>query len=261
MAVPKIVFLTYLLETSPITGGTRPYAANKTYGYSTAIHCNYIQQIQTEDITNKKINFTFTENNFPFMKPASKINTGFNGHGWTAYRIKALVQVVDWTGSTSASTENFRPAADAWKYVDVTDQIVGYVANQAINPTGLTQTLFEIDPTLVSSYPSYRLTYLNYPTALTGDTSKLAFGEEVFFYGTVGTDIESISYTMGVAVTLPLNDFNYSENPTWDGVSAVFITEIGIFDENNQLVAIGKLNSPVDKDSSRFRSFAFDIDF
>ena len=258
---PKIIFLTYLLETSPISGGTLPYATGETYGYSTPIHCNYIQQIATEDIRNKRINFAFDQDQFPFLKSSDEIIQGNDGTGWTASKIKALVQMLEWTGSTTASTVNFRPNPEDWKVIDLTSQIEGHVNGTAIHPTGLTSTLFEIKPEFIPTYESYNLDYLNYPTSLTADDNKLAFGEEVFFYGNVSTDIEAVAYTTDIAIILPQNQFNYTENPTWDGISPVQISEIGIFDSNNELVAIGKLNYPISKNSSQYRSFAFNIDF
>ena len=41
----------------------------------------------------------------------------------------------------------------------------------------------------------------------------------------------------------------------------VYITEIGIYDTNKNLVAIGKLNDPVAKDATISRTIVFAIDF
>jgi hypothetical protein len=254
----KAIFLTYHLETFPISGGTLPYNTQVSYGYSSGIHCNYIQKIITDDdITTKRINFTFDEDLFPFMKQSNQINIGNNGQGWSAYKIKALVQIVDVTGSTESAIAD----PTKWKAVDLTNQVKGHIQGRAIQPSGLTNTLFEINPVLMATYPDYRLTFLNYPNALPIDNAKLAFGEEVFFFGNVKTDIEAVSYMTDIAVNLPINEYNYTENPTWDGVSKLYISEIGIFDDNNNLVGIAKLNHPIDKDSGKARSFAFNIEF
>jgi len=58
-----------------------------------------------------------------------------------------------------------------------------------------------------------------------------------------------------------LNQFNSTTNLTWDGVSKVAISEIGIYDADKNLVAVGKLNDPIDKDSSIARTILFAIDF
>ena len=59
----------------------------------------------------------------------------------------------------------------------------------------------------------------------------------------------------------PLNEFNSTSNPTWDGLETVYISEIGIYDSNKNLVAIGKLNDPVAKDATIARTIVFALDF
>jgi len=249
-----VAFLSYLLETSPISGGTLKYGSQISYGYTTPIHCNYIQRIDIDDITSKRINFHFDEELFPFMKGPEAIASGQNGQGWCAYKIKALVQIIEGSGTTII------PDSSEWKYIDLTDQIEGHVDGTAISPSGLTDTLFEIDPLMVDTFEDYKLTtYLNYPNV--SGTDKLAFGEEVFFFGNVKTDIEAVGYVTDIAVNLPANEYNYTENPTWNGVSKLYISEIGIFDSSDNLVGIAKLNTPIDKDSGKARSFAFNIEF
>jgi len=44
-------------------------------------------------------------------------------------------------------------------------------------------------------------------------------------------------------------------------VSSVAISEVGIYDENKNLVAVGKLNNPIIKDSTISRTISFAIDF
>ena len=58
-----------------------------------------------------------------------------------------------------------------------------------------------------------------------------------------------------------LGQFNSTTNPTWDSVSSVYATEVGIYDSNGNLVAIGKFNDPVEKNSNIARTIEFAIDF
>ena len=60
---------------------------------------------------------------------------------------------------------------------------------------------------------------------------------------------------------MELNEFNQSTNTTWNETESVWISEIGIYDENNNLVAIGKLNNPIEKNPSILRTVLFNIDF
>jgi len=89
----------------------------------------------------------------------------------------------------------------------------------------------------------------------------LSFGDETYFFGVVETEIKADVYTTDISINLPLNEFNTSTNSTWDGNSKVYISEIGIYDSDKNLVAIGKLNNPVPKDSTISRTIVFAIDF
>ena len=79
--------------------------------------------------------------------------------------------------------------------------------------------------------------------------------------GNVETDIKAIAYTTDLAINLPQNEFNSSTNETWNNTDIVAISEIGIYDANKNLVAIGKLNNPIQKNSGIARTIVFAIDF
>lgn len=246
MASGYTVFSTYQFEGAS-------YSASTSYGYTTPIHCNYIQKTEASTLSGKALNMFFgSVNDFPFLADSGSTN----GTGFTATKINAIVQVV------SGITDNditIIPDPTLWKKFDITDQIVNHTVGDAINKTNLVNTLFTID--LNKSVPYYDLSYLNYPTSLTLDDDRLAFGEEAILFGTVRSDIKATVYTTDIPIVLPLNQYNSSTNPTWDGVSKVFISEIGIYDENNNLVAIGKLNYPISKDSGIARTILFALDF
>ena len=68
-------------------------------------------------------------------------------------------------------------------------------------------------------------------------------------------------------------DFNYSGNPTYLSSSQIFvkndaqdmpvsyITSVGLYDENNQLVAVGKLSEPLRKDPTIEYTIRARLDF
>ena len=250
MATGKTIFITYNFE-----GGS--FAEYKNYGFNESIHCNYITRLETDTLTGKDINFFFESvEDFPFMVDASGITFGNTGYGWNGFRMNAIVQIVD---GISDSGTTIVPISTDWKKIDVTEQIIDYVSGQTINPSGMTQTIFVISQVDYSLAPTYTLDYLNIAPNL--DDDALSFGEEIYFFGNVKTEIEAIAYSTDIAVNLPLNQFNSTTNPTWDGLQAVQISEIGIYDDNGNLVAIGKLNYPVAKNSAVSRSILFQMDF
>jgi hypothetical protein len=239
------IFISYLL--APTTGTT--YS-----GFSQAIHCNYINSLVINTVTPEiyEVNFRFSSaQDFKFLSNFS------NGTGFTAYKIYALVQEV------SGITSDITPIANNWKIVDFTPQITGHVLGVPLTAAELAGRNFKIYLSGYTGYTTYALNYLNYPTSGSTDDSKLCFGDEIYFFGNVTTDIHADVYTTDISIVLPQNQFNSSTNPTWIQASQppVAISEIGIYDSNHNLVAIGKLNDPITKDSTISRTIAFELDF
>jgi len=225
-----------------------------TAGYGQAIHCNYINkmQIQTDNLAIQEVRVNFQNvNEFKFL--GDDLN---NGTGFTAHRIYIIIQVVN-SGNTDISLVN--PISGAWKYYDVTNQVVGYSGIGFLTASQLVSVVFKVPLNNYDSYLNYALDYLNYPSS--SQLEQLSFGDETYFFGNVTADIKADVYTTDLSINLPLNEFNSTTNSTWDGVSKVYITEVGIYDSNKNLVAIGKLNDPVPKDSTISRTILFAIDF
>lgn len=250
MATGTTIFITYNFE-----GGS--FGEYENYGFGETIHCNYITKLETDNLEGKEMNFFFDSiDNFPFMVGPSGITYGNNGYGWNGFKINAIIQIVE---GISDSGTTIVPNAMSWKKMDVTEQIYDYVSGQTINPSALTQTIFIISQLDYALAPFYDLDYLNIGNI--NDNEALSFGEEIYFFGNVKTQIEAVAYSTDIAVNLPLNQFNSTTNTTWDGLQPVQISEVGIYDDNGNLVAIGKLNYPVAKNSAVSRSILFQMDF
>ncbi len=252
MADGYTAFMTYMLV--PASGGTT--GVTQGYGYSTAIHCNYINSVQFDNIVNKEFNIYFEEiDEFKFLSASG-------GTGYSAHYLVVLCQLIN--NAPYDSVDDVKPISDQWKWFDVTEQIIGYVSGQTLSGEDLTSTVFRVPIGQYSLAPYYNLDYLNYPASATGatpTTSLLSFGDETYFMGNVTTSIEAIAYTMDLAINLPLNQFNSTTNGTWDGTQQVFISEIGVYDADKNLVGIAKLNDPIPKDSTISRSIVFGLDF
>jgi len=246
------IYVTYQLETRPYgSGGTNV----NSYGYANYVHCNYIDKIETSSIANSTISFLFDSDGFNFLADTGSTLNVSSGLGWTAYKIYGLIQIVNSTGDTAT------PNPALWKKIDVTSQTEGWISGQTLQRTGLTSTLYTVTTVDYNYAPYYNLDYLNYPAITqTGDTY-MGFGDEVFFFGNVKTDIKATAYTTDIPIVLPLNQFNSTTNPTWDQASSVYVSEIGIYDANDHLVAIAKLNNPIKKNSNIATTILFALDF
>lgn len=253
MANGYTVFITYLLKPTVVAGG-----------YSPSVHCNYIQSLLLDttipDIEEVRIIFP-EETDFKFL------STGLTtGTGYTANYLYAVVQLVN--NAPFASTADVKPDASKWKVYDLTPQIPGHVSGATITPTELTSVVFKValnaynNPAIFVPYTLNNIiTGINYPSRYSSADNLLCFGDETFFLGNVSAEIHADVYTTNLSLILPANKFNSTTNATWDGLSSVYATEVGIYDGNGNLVAIGKFNDPVEKSPNISRTILFAIDF
>ena len=149
--------------------------------------------------------------------------------------MKLLVQIV--TGDT-------RPSSTAWREIDVTTGMT--LSNGYITQSSITGTTFQIN--VDNYYPStgatlYELNnYISIPQ--NGQTNQLNFGDEYYFYGNLETDISATIYEMKYLINLGRNQFTNTSNPTWTKGTKSYVTEIGLYDSNKDLIVISKLQSP-----------------
>jgi hypothetical protein len=244
----NVVFISYFFE-----------SLNR---FSPAIHCNYIKRIELNDInpTIETIRLKFSNvDDFKFLNGNTGATTGYSAH-----KLYALVQLVQYIGVNDLA--DVKPDPALWKKYELTHQIVGYPTGNTrlISPADMVNVVFEIPlsdyyNTGSTEFSTYNLNYLSYPVP--AEIDKLCFGDETYFFGTVESEVEADVYTTDLSINLALGEFNSTTNPTWDGVSSVAISEVGIYDKDKNLVAIGKLNNPIIKDSSITRTISFAIDF
>lgn len=85
------------------------------------------------------------------------------------------------------------------------------------------------------------------------------------YSGTTGTTItfDTIRNKVSQSITCLANrgEFGVSNNPTWSAGDTPRITEVGMFDSNNTLIAIGKLNIPYEKSTDDFVAFNVTIEY
>lgn len=216
-----------------LTGDTQrmwiTYRLDST-GFTNSLHCNYYSSILgpasgcTTDSQNVAVRFG---NEFPFLSEGSL-------SGFSANSIKLLCQIV---------SGNTQPIPSAWKEIDVTNEITGSSVNGYLTVSGLTGTTFQITPELYSSASTYNLAnYIDIPQ--NGYPEILNFGDEYYFYGNLQTDITATIYEMRYLVTLGRNQFTNTSNPTWTSGTTSYVTEIGLYDNNKDLIVISKLQSP-----------------
>ena len=214
-----------------------------TTGFTDSLHCNYYSKIsgpiKTTTSISQNVAVRFGDE-FPFM--GDDPLTGF-----TATEMKLLVQKV--SGDT-------KPTSTAWREIDVTDQlnlVGGYIPVSEI-----TSQVFQISLEDYTGATIYNLNnYIDLPTL--NQPNVLNFGDEYFFYGNLETDIQATIYEMKYLINLGQNQFTSSSNPSFVTGSNPYITEIGLYDSNKDLIVISKLQSPVKRQG--IQQFVVKLDF
>ncbi len=204
------------------------YVTYQLRGTLNTIHCNYIEHFDSasyDDISiNVKLNDTAYLNN---------VQSGAN--------LYVLVNVVE-NEKIDDGYRRLPPKSNEWREY-----------NKGSIASSYNQSLDNYDDDII-----YNLDYLDYPER---GEDKLCFGEEVFFLGNITTDIEAVVHSTDLSIKLSLNEYNYSTNKTWDENSSVYITEIGIYDDDDNLVGIGKFSEPLEKNQDILRTIVFALDF
>jgi len=119
------------------------------------------------------------------------------------------------------------------------------LTNGYITMSGITGTTFQIDADNYNAAASniYDLSdYIDIPA--NGQTDVLNFGDEFYFFGNLETDISATIYEMKYLINLGRNQFSNTSNPTWTSGTTSYVTEIGLYNQNKDLLVISKLQSP-----------------
>ena len=205
-------------------------------GFTDSLHCNYYSLLKadstvTANTQNVAVRFG---PEFGFLNQPSTPFTQADLSGYSANSIKLLCQMV--TGDT-------RPSPTAWREIDITSEISATTINGYLTMSGITGTTFQIDQDLYNNASIYNLgPILDLPQ--NGQTNVLNFGDEYYFYGNLETDISATIYEMKYLINLGRNQFSNTSNPTWTSGTTSYVTEIGLYDSNKDLIVISKLQSP-----------------
>ena len=199
-------------------------------GFTNSLHCNYYSVITgpgtgcTIDSQNVAVRFG---DEFPFLTEGAL-------SGYSANSFKVLCQIV--SGTT-------QPSPTEWREIDFTGEISGSSVNGYLSVGGLTGTTFQITSELYNNASTYNLAnYIDIPQ--NGYPEIMNFGDEFYFYGNLETDISATIYEMRYLINLGRNQFTNTSNPTWTSGTTSYVTEIGLYDSNYDLIVVSKLQSP-----------------
>ena len=214
---------------------------NTSSGFTAGIHSQYHSCLVVESVVDaegntcgddqtKDVEITFPSAQLPFM-------TVTGSTGWYADEFIVLAQTV---------VSGEKPTTDGWVKVDMTSLIDNHTSGN-IDPSNLEGTTFTLTKALYNTGSTYDLhDYLNIPLKI--EPSLLQFGDERFFYGNISASGISNRYRTKFNFTIPPTQWNTTNNPTWDGSGQnPHISEVVVYDNQGNVVAVGKQNLPIEK--------------
>ncbi len=251
-------FVTYIIEGMGDTSNTNL----GIFGHPNSLHCGYIKKIKgslDENGMPQYIDLRFTKpDSFPFLREKNDIPTM---QGWSGLWAQVLV-------SEQPSFYNYDVASVPYNsWIRVSNRTLGGngiyrsyedYGDGSIVAGKLNNYNFIISQEDVTSGSTYMI-----ESGLTMNQNYLNFGDESFFFGNIQTDILATSYKSCISVTATLSQGNTSINPTYDPSldNDVYITEVMILDNSNQVVAVGKPTYPIKKVSGKYLTVQLDLDF
>lgn len=238
------MFVTYLFANESA------FTDSVSYGFSTPLHCQYYTKFVATN-NNQYPVFTLPVDELWFMKEASELA---NGVGFNANKFYVLYQKMN--------SANQTPDPTAWKIYDYTPNLNNYStwSGTTIPPSTFDGFNYSFKNSMYTAGTTYDLSdFLTIPTTV--QSTKLQFGDERFFYGNLNTDIQALIYKTKFVLIANSSEYNTSQNPTWEDGESVYVSEIGIFSQNDELVAISKLSNPIEKKNTKSRIFEISIDF
>ena len=253
-----------------LTGNTEhlyvTYRFNNEVAFTNSLHCNYYTKIDGPNLNcldiggqNVSVRFGGEFNCLNYIPSATTATTTTTTlcpetcnlpTGFFADKFEIICQKVIGNG---------RPEPTEWKVIDYTDILSGMTTNGYITADLMTGSTFVISTDLYNAASYYDLTdYLELtPRNFTGQ--QLNFGDEYYFYGVLETDVQATIYEMKYKINLGDAEFQASSNPGWVNGNPLYITEIGLYDSNDDLMIISKLQSPTPRQG--IQQFVIKFDF
>jgi hypothetical protein len=249
LGVNQTIYLTYSLENSSGSGLT------------TSLPCQSYVKVTNTSSSSKDVAFNISDVDLlPYMRKIE--SAGYDGLGFFARQFKLVYQIVDDT--------NTRPDPGAWKTYDYTTTAITGGAGQTIDPKLLENQSpssigFVLNSLVNTAATTFDITVpLNLAT--NASPSSLQFGDERFFYGNLDTFIGATIYKTIIDIRVNASQYTLTTNPTRSKQAStnppnIKVTEVGIYDSNNNLVIVGKLSEPVALQGGNTIMLELSVDF
>ena len=242
------IFMTYWFEN---TGNTT----------TPTLPCQRYMVIDNNTDSDKDVQFRIGNlNELQYMRKTEL--GGYDGYGFFANNFKILAQVVN-------KSVNSRPIPSEWRYVDFTSTNITGSIGETINPSSLENQNPVVNGFILTG-GQYSAATSNNDIFNLGDEldmskaqyyGKMTFGDERLFYGNLRTHIAATIYKSVFNINIDGATIAASSNSTYGFGDDRYISEIGILDNNQNLVLVGKLSRPIRLSDAATASIELTIDF
>ena len=277
-------YMTYVMEPGNITytSPSNVYADTKNFGQYNYLHCGYIQKLSgfTDEYgNNQHLRGKFPQGQLPFMRDNQTFES-FSGTGWGASKVQILVQEVPINrdgGADSLHPGRWSGCSQLSLGTQINDPAGVFVygrggsSGRLIEPSQLYEAEFivsQADITTGATLPYYSTgrTYelMDFFTGYVDEKNNgLPLGGERFFFGNIKTVKKKVRYDTYITLLVADTELNTSLNQTFDieKDSSAYITEVGVLNQDGELVAIGKPTRPIKKDSGDWRVLQLKLEF
>ena len=242
------------------------FGSSSAFGYKNFYPCSYIQKITgstDDDGYSPYLSATFPARAFPYMRDSVGM-TAYSGTGWNANTMHILMKEINTDDDTGVDNVG----SDGWKLLIGGGYYEGGEDGAAtINPSYAITHEFVVDASdLETGFTYSRSSFFNdnnIDYRLSGNTIDMNIGNEAFFFGNIKVATMKTTYKTVISLQATNEQHNESENLTFnpDVDESVYITEIGVLDDQNRLVAVGKPTNPIKKNDSTFLTLQLEMDF
>ena len=155
------------------------------------------------------------------------------------------------------------PAHHSPSYIDQLQVIIATGSSTSTYPdrSSAVYSAFTISDTL----SVYTLTEMpgndyNISDYIYSGNSNYPVGTEWTSWGYMSGNLQSDIYTMMAVCVGTQNEFNQTQNPTHDGAQSTWVSEVGLYNENDDLIMIGKLDTPIEVDQTKYITVKLELD-
>ena len=264
-------YFSYYMHANPT------FAAETSYGFKESYPCANWTIVEGQNSSTGAGQYpvvSLDPGGFPYMRVYDEFEA-FSGTGWVGNVFQLLFNELDTSQTGATGVDKVRP--NVWQAVDDAEDLennngvyVGEPGETTINPNFMGTRVLSfgtkdigtnngVDVALNS--PNYIASSATTTWTDTVAATGLTWGDEMFLNGNVKTVFGLRTEKLIATVSVGKDELNASKNGRFKGSKDLntYITEVGVFNADGDLVAVGKPTYPIRKNAARHLLFQLEV--